>query len=199
MKTEHNEEPTRRQRAMARGAIILSLAMMSTLTVVALATPSRHAQYDMQAAKNRLKVISNAIQLYRQEYGYKPVEVRKCAADAGLPPSGLEIMDPNNNVDKPWHLALSQMQVPHPVKLFDNAVNHYLLVWPVPDHAIEGLDAMYRVRGEEMPIVADVNMNTSESISANGRIRALVLRLNGQIDEVTLDWSEDFPHNFLVK
>lgn len=149
----------------------------------------------MVAARQRLKKISIALQMYRQECGFKPIGLRTNAADAGLP-QGLELID-SELKNKPWHLKESDFQVANPVSVFKNAACHYLFLWPMPEHMINGLDKYYASKGEELPVIADINMNSDVQIGKPRTVHALILRLNGKIDECDVPWTNTFPLEFI--
>lgn len=175
--------------------IALGSAFSVAITAITFAMPPQ--DYDIAAAKKKLKRIYAAVKLYRKEHGFKAPEDRHSAEDAGLP-DGIDLFDPANK-HKPWYLSPTETQVATPVELLRRSKVHYLILWPNSDHSDKTLMDFYSKRGEDMPIIADINMNSDFDSTKNRRIHALILRLNGKIEKTTLEWSTNFPRCFLEK
>ncbi len=168
-----------------RVLLIGCVAALVTAGVTAFRNQSQG--YDYEASISKLRRIGQALQLYREEWGVKPVAERRTYSDAGLPPS-FTVLSSSAYSDKPWHLDKSVFRVASPQKPWDKSAMHFSPLY-LPEMAQRvGYADRYaqalQSRGEMLPVLADLNGNSVAEYAANRDLRAVVLRLNGSVEVV---------------
>ncbi len=152
--------------------------------------------YDWNASRANLVRIGQALQLYRSDYPPKVVRARRTRADAGLPPF-LEVLDarhyPNNSppwtVSKEFWFVNSRFYVGRSDQSQVSGFRYgtyYLLVGDGIELSLSApeLKDYWSQRGENVPIMLDLNMYTSAELSGSKRpLPVLVLRLDGRAEE----------------
>ncbi|MEW5882713.1 MAG: hypothetical protein AB1725_00625 [Armatimonadota bacterium] len=172
---------------------VISWRALLVGTVVAVAAAgitafrNQNQGYDYEASIAKLRRIGQALQLYRQEWGVKPMEERRTYSDAGLPPSLAVLYSPAYG-SKPWHIEKGYFKVAAPQKPFDKAAMHFVPLFLTEEFQRRGYPERYvealRGRGEMLPVFADLNANSVAEYAGNRNLRAVVLRLNGAVEVV---------------
>lgn len=169
-----------------RGLIVCVLVF--SIATIILALKSKSDTYDYDEAIAKLKTIGRALQIYRAEYGYLPPNERKNYSDAGLPPSLHVLLKKGYK----WSLSDSNkvFQLTQPALWRVGDDSHFLdLYWPEWGYKQLGdISFFFKGRGENLPILADDNMNSIEDyLTPGNHAKALILRLNGEVELVTFD------------
>jgi hypothetical protein len=177
---------------------ILAFTVGAAVFVYAFRPPQGVPDYDYVASIKKLERIGAALQVYRTNHAPKPVAQRSDANSAGLPSSIVHLCEKG----KPWTVSegMSAFQVKQFGRLYSATGCHFqMLYWPSKLTAQLGdLGVYLRERGEELPILADLNMNTIEEMSGpNDQLKAVVLRLNGKVEVVT--WDNMKPNDLFAK
>lgn len=134
----------------------------------------------------RLQRIGNALQIYRTEYGFKPVGERESYVDAGLPPS-YSVLGFSGHA---WSLedGMEAFKVAQPNWLHQGQgwLHFSQMYWGPEEYSVGGnLAPIFKGRGEKMPILADFNVESrSEMRDPKLLHKAAVLRLDGTVDVI---------------
>ena len=145
--------------------------------------------YDWEASRANLLVIGQAVQEYRRSHTVLPVADRRVAADAGLPPSLIMAL---LETGQPWSVAPARFKVNSFRQVSNPIRSDYNPLYGIGKARAHGPtpgvnEGVWAEVGERMPIVLDVNMYTDHHLMSAGPLRVLVLRLNGEVDEVLFD------------
>ena len=165
----------------AWSALVAATAVSASLPFVVAMTRSQ-PEYDYALSRHKLETIGRALQLYRQEYGIKPISERRDYSDAGLP----------------FHLR----QLAHPNRTHPIPVDSFFLPWDQAEGMASSFIQLYRPtgepgaqqyahlfasRGEKLPIFADLHMNGEAELTGKVPSKALILRLDGTVELVTTE------------
>jgi hypothetical protein len=141
--------------------------------------------YDYEASIAKLRRIGQALQLYREEWGVKPVAERRTYSDAGLPPFMLNLLTSPYRPEEGFEI----FRVAQPNSFSRSVGTHLYQVYippQMPDTAPTPADVFVR-RGESLPVLVDLNMNAKQE---PGRLKAIVLRLDGTVEVVSFVWAD---------
>ncbi|MEW5882712.1 MAG: hypothetical protein AB1725_00620 [Armatimonadota bacterium] len=141
--------------------------------------------YDYEASIAKLRRIGQALQLYRQEWGVKPVEERRTYSDAGLPPFMLNLLTSPYRPDEGFEI----FRVAQPNGFSRSVGTHLYQVYvppQIPGTVHIPADVFAR-RGESLPVLVDLNMNPKQD---PGRLEAIVLRLDGTVEVISFGWTD---------
>ena len=185
----------------ARTCIVLTGLVLATGGVLAwmnarsAAPAARQDPYDYETSIAKLKKIGQALQIYRAEYGFKPVAERKTYSDAGLPPSILVLA----KAGRIWSLPEGIATFTLPDARYDqgNPISFSSLYWgPEGNSEMFDLSAAYAERGERMPILADFH---PAMVAGRGAevVPAILLRLDGTV-EIT-QYNRKVPHDVYAR
>ncbi len=169
--------------------VLLIGCIAALVTAGVTAFRNQNQGYDYEASISKLRRIGQALQLYREEWGVKPVAERRTYSDAGLPPT---IALPAVLEGYAWSYpgGSELLRVAQPNGVFANMNVHFMQLYGPADREEAEKAAYYRLRGERLPIVADLNMNRGSDLAKNRAsrdLKAIVLRLDGSVDVVTFD------------
>ncbi len=175
---------------------VLLIGCVATLVTAGVtAFRNQNQGYDYESSISKLRRIGQALQLYREEWGVKPVGERENLSDAGLPPYGLyALMQPG----KPWSLPKDAFLLDQPHAGFEllHLPVHFMVMFPSFNG--DAPPSLLRERGEQLPIVADISMNSSEDLLRQPEdLEALVLRLDGSVELVR--WNKRVRFDLLRK
>jgi len=167
-------------------SLLLACFVTSATALGVSAWRSQGGEYDYDTAAEKLRRIGQALQLYREEYGVKPVVERKTPYDAGLPPN-LKVLARVQG--KRWSIpeGMSVFQSDQPNFLMQQIDNGYLHCVEYPHHpgSTHLPDNYWQIRGDRAPVLADINMNDADAFNNNPTsLRALILRLDGTVELV---------------
>ncbi|MEW5882710.1 MAG: hypothetical protein AB1725_00610 [Armatimonadota bacterium] len=141
--------------------------------------------YDYEASFAKLRRIGQALQLYRQEWGVKPVEERMHASDAGLPPK-LTVLSADPNA--PWYVPRDTFTVESPNEFSARFETHFQQsYWDAEwEKRLGSMAEFLTARGERLPILVDINGSTAADFVAmpEGGINYVILRLDGSVEVV---------------
>lgn len=175
------------QKNLARLAITISCLFLAYAAVAGGAMLLPKEPYRAEDSISKLKKIGVALQLYRAEYGFLPVAQRKTYSDAGLPPS---IATLTLVQGKPWSLPLSTFQIGNPITP-DISVHFRELYYAeeiAAKHKFPDIGYYLSHRGEELPVLQDMNYPDHELWSTNGvDFKTPVLRLDGTVELITVN------------
>lgn len=149
------------------------------------------ASYDWEGSRRNLEVIGRALQMYRESNGAKPTAARHSYVDAGMPPSLITILcTPGNRLVDDRYLFAKESRL-QPGEDRAQLGSNYIFVYDdIPFALTKGdLAKIWSSRGDEIPIMLDLNMHEGEYLSPRGwkgprEVSALVLRLGGRVDVV---------------
>jgi hypothetical protein len=167
---------------------VLLIGCIAALVIAGITAFRNQKQgYDYEASIAKLRRIGQALQLYREEWGVKPVAERRTYSDAGLPPSLAVLYSPAYS-SKPWHIEKDYFKVAAPQKPFDKSAMHFVPLYLTEEFQRRGYSERYvealRGRGEMLPVFADLNANSVAEYAGDRNLRAVVLRLNGAVEVV---------------
>lgn len=170
-----------RTRWAAKGLLIASFLVV--IFAGAMAFKGKKAVYDPAESEAKLRKIGAALQLYRAEFGYKPVAERNNYSDAGLPPSLPWLIQSGH----PWSLEWSDFQISDPRNVGFLPKSHFSSqYWDEGRYVRYGdLSPWFKSRGEQLIVLTDANYaprDTSQQFK-----QLLVLRLNGTVEVVSYD------------
>jgi|GEM_PF-3218017 len=180
---------TRTRRLLWRTMIVGLLLVYSIVGLRAVMSKMSYAeQYDLASSRRKLEAIGRALLIYREAHGVLPVPARVLPSDAALPPVLSRLAVPGFK----WSLAdeLASFQVSAPSRSFMQSKVHFTqLYWDIGtrDEKIEDLGVVLRQRGEEFPVLADLNGLRMNDYIGQHMSKVLVLRLNGNVDLVDFD------------
>ncbi|HWP31841.1 MAG TPA: hypothetical protein VNK96_09010 [Fimbriimonadales bacterium] len=146
--------------------------------------------YDINESIAKLKAIGKALQIYRAEYGYLPVEQRKNYSDAGLPPF---LSDALMDSGFAWSVPKDTFYLSHPndmhqgkclsfTQLYVDSMEDYESSYEYKKYG--DLRELYAKRGEALPILMDFNMLSGKEMAEMTKFPVLILRLNGEVEQV---------------
>jgi hypothetical protein len=167
-------------------------ALAATGIAFGLRSSSAPTEYDYETSIRKLRAIGAALQIYRQEYGYLEPALRRTSRDAGLPDSCVML----GQQGFAWSLregaqAFSVAKPSWPSGRTGSPF-HFTKLYISPPFETEHrtTSEWFARRGERLPIYADLNMNSIESRADkhNTMQRAIILRLNGEVEIVEFDW-----------
>ena len=187
------ENVTKAKAIFARTCIVLTGLVLATGGVLAWMNARSEAPaagqdpYDYETSIAKLKKIGQALQIYRAEYGFKPVAERKTYSDAGLPYALDVLAEPGHA----WSLPEGRSTFTLPGALYgDSWLNFGHLYWtPAGNSFLFDLAPNLARRGESLPILADFNpgMRLEGRADAPRMQPAVVLRLDGSVEVVVWD------------
>jgi len=188
------ENVTKAKAIFARTCIVLTGLVLATGGVLAWMNARSEAPatgqdpYDYETSIAKLKKIGQALQIYRAEYGFKPVAERKTYSDAGLPYALHVLARPGH----PWSLpdGMRTFHLPDARYGRDWEINFSHLYWRPEDYsALWDISANYSRRGENMPVLADFNPGCVTVTLPDEQPEgvAIVLRLDGSVEVVRYD------------
>jgi hypothetical protein len=170
------------RRHAAQACLVVSLFGLGWSVARSLPLAQESDDYDIELAASKLGQIGRALQIYRQEFGYKPVEERRRYWDAGLPPSLTVLAEPGHA----WSLkdGIATFKMPR-IRYGNPAFITFAFTYN-QDHAdMPELDPFLVSRGEALPILIDENVTPRADFFDRESSVALALRLNGQVDLIT--------------
>jgi hypothetical protein len=175
---------------------VLLIGCIAALVIAGItAFRNQNQGYDYQASIAKLRRIGQALQLYREEWGVKPVDERETISDTGLPPFGLYALTQPGN---PWSLPEEAFLLDQPHVGFEmlHLPVHFMVMFPSFNG--DAPRSLLRERGEQLPIVADISMNSSQDMLRHPEdLEALVLRLDGSVELVR--WNKRVRFDLLTK
>jgi len=192
------ENVTKAKAIFARTCIVLTGLVLATGGVLAWMNARSEAPaagqdpYDYETSIAKLKKIGQALQIYRAEYGFKPVAERKTYSDAGLPPSFDALAEPGHA----WSLpeGMEDLRLPGQRLPAEFAISFWSLYWQYEtDYPGPSQNDLYRSRGEQLIVLGDCNPVVGTPRGSRSEI--VVLRLDGTVDVLTYDKSD--PRAFL--
>jgi len=176
----------------ARTCIVLTGLVLATGGVLAwmnarsAAPAAGQDPYDYETSIAKLKKVGQALQIYRAEYGFKPVAERKTYSDAGLPPSMSVLAWAGHSWSLPG--GLDEFRVPNPSDAMPGPGSHFTEMYWKPSESLGDMTPYFASRGEDLPIMMDVNMNRARDLMDRSRqLPAVILRLSGKVDRITFD------------
>ncbi|HQU17453.1 MAG TPA: hypothetical protein PLA92_00195 [Fimbriimonadaceae bacterium] len=182
---------------------LLWRGLLVTFVIVAVAAFARtmssysNHDYDYEASRAKLLAIGRALQLYRAEVEVLPPAQRTKWSDAGLPLTCTILTLPG----KTWSLAegYQSFRVAKPNRGIENGAGakgtHFQRLYYDPRgyEKLGDISMFFSSRGEKLPSYADTNMNSIEDeVTPGKQLKALILRLNGEVDLVTYTMDERF-------
>lgn len=169
-------------RLVAQASLVASLVGIGWSLTKVIPTPQDSDTYDIELASSKLRQIGQALQVYRQEYGVKPVDERRRYWDAGLPPSMLVLAEPGHA----WSLpdGISTFRMPK-IRYGNPAFMTFAFTYNMQHANIPEVDSFLASRGEAVPILIDENVTPRAQFFAGETSIALALRLNGQVDIIS--------------
>jgi hypothetical protein len=179
---------------LQRSSLVLCGAgLLAGLTAIRPQSTWPNAPYDDAEALARLQRVSRSLQLYRAEYGHKPVEDWRTPWDAGLPPSPVTLVTPGHAWTLPngWRdLQPRDMGMEH----FCNMIG----LWPDPEdlakmkrHANwQDWETQLARFGTRLPIVADEQFGTQPNRSQPPMRDIRFVRWDGTIGTATVGEGE---------
>jgi|GEM_PF-4690623 len=144
--------------------------------------------YNEVEARAKLAKLANSIKLYRQEIGYGPIETWVTPADAGLPPNMMVLARPGHAWSLEGGMADLKLSTCWPNTMFMTQM-YPLPTLPLDSNAYWPLfmETLKR-RGDKTPLFVDGwygSQDKFKGLAANRQQAFLVIRLNGDLDEVT--------------
>jgi hypothetical protein len=167
--------------AAKRAAIVASLGLLLTSGLSAFG--GAKPDYDPVESRAKLEAIGRALQIYRQEYGVKPVGERRTMADAGMPRDVFVLAQPGHAWSLPDGEAtfkLSGVRIPHLGR--SDYFMPYLSGWMRGERG-DGYRALLSGRGESLIVMYDSHISVDSGLTPPAR-RVLVLRLGGTVEEI---------------
>ncbi|MCW5935902.1 MAG: hypothetical protein KIT11_01160 [Fimbriimonadaceae bacterium] len=161
-------------------------AAMAVVGVAFVATAAFRSpqQKDPKEAFEKLRRIGVALQLYRAEYGSKPIGERSCFADAGLPANIVTLTEPGHS----WTLPMSDFQLSY--SRYGDSSNQpefVALYWPQEFYSELGdISRYYAQRGDKLPILVDEDFNRKLPEGVFVR-KSPALRLDGSVGWIEYD------------
>lgn len=140
--------------------------------------------YSESESRQKLEAIGRALQIYRQDYGLKPVAERKTLADAGLPPYLTVLAQPGHSWSLPDGMETFSISHPRYSCDLDRHCPHFIVTaW--------GFDVskLLPVRGEDLVIGGDANFLDPANYY-QPTWQHMALRLNGTVDIVTFKFAD---------
>jgi hypothetical protein len=163
-------------------ALVATTAVCAAMPVLVAMKPQGRAEYDYALSRQKLETIGRALQLYRQEYGIKPVEDRRDFSDAGLPFYLIQLAHPNRSHPIPKDTFLM------PYDVGKNYASSFVQLYRVPGQPeFDVRSPLFAERGEKLAIFVDLNMNGEAEVTGKAPSKALVLRLDGTVDLVEVN------------
>lgn len=165
--------------------VTVCIGLIASFWIVSRGGAESQDGYPYQDSRRKLEAIGRALQIYRAEQIVKAPEYRVDFRDAGLPHSVLVLL----REGQPWTVEGGQdtLLVLFPNRVTDGLKSQFTkLYWPVEQYEKWGdLEPYFKERGEKLPILADLNMNSVEDmVKPNAVLKALILRLNGEVQIV---------------
>jgi hypothetical protein len=172
-----------------QATLLASLAALGFSVYTYASRPLANTQeYDPTESIAKLTEIGRALQIYRQEYGVKPVSVRRSFSDAGLPPNIFVLAHAGHK----WSLATGYQSFKLSNAVYLRSLDSsFLLTYRKYEEPDATLNSFFSSRGERLPILLDMNP-TPRVEHAQGRITAYALRLDGTVELIAFDRHEPF-------
>jgi len=151
------------------------------------------SRYDWARSRANLEVIGDALTRYRRKQKVKPPKLRKSAADAALPwdlKSALKLHEevwwtPRHNLPRAARTKTGSTL--HVASSYGFAYLNLTRRRP-PGERATWEDRAWSARGDDLPVLIDWNAYPTDALMAAGeegaKIRCLVLRLSGRVDEI---------------
>lgn len=159
--------------------------VVATALVLGVSAFQQNKPRDPEEAFDKLRRIGAALQLYRAEYGSKPVAERLTFSDAGLPPRWSVFLLPG----RPWTLSEKDFELSYAP---DKGIDFTTLYWRSSLYGELGdISGYYSSRGEDLPVMADEEFNKFLPVGEYVR-SSPVLRLCGTVELIRYD-SRDWP------
>lgn len=163
------------------------VAVISLLTTLAIALTMLRPTarlYDASEGQVKLRRIGVALQIYREEYGFKPSGQRKDFVDAGLPRVLTVLAKPGFN----WSLSggLDTFRVADPNEVVQGESVSFGHLYCPKDIAralgVSDMSHYFASRGDALPLLVDGNAQTIAERLSSPILEFTVLRLNGKVE-----------------
>ncbi len=165
--------------------VLLIGCIAALVTAGVTAFRNQNQGYDYEASISKLRRIGQALQLYREEWGVKPVAERTHASDAGLPPN-IEVLSSNPNA--PWYVPRETFRVASPNEFSARSEIHFQQTyWGTElEKQLGPMAEFLTARGERLPILVDINSASAAEFVGTRKdgINYVVLRLDGSVEVV---------------
>lgn len=165
------------------GCVIGVAGFMTPKPGTASAGRSQERTYDAAVSRANLQRIHQALMLYRQEYGVKPVAEWRTIADAGVPPHPFVLAQEGFAWTIPFETFQIEGSDHHSPGGKPHVFGSYFLDRTMVDDRYAAKLERYLHRGESLIYLWDSHYSPEKELR-NDSWNTLVLRLNGTIEVV---------------
>jgi hypothetical protein len=144
--------------------------------------------YKWEQARKNLESIGRLVQIERQKTKLKPQAEWKSAPDTGL--TGVALQRIVSALPENVRFVEGRVWPPPDIMQRGKILTQYKVIYNGMTDVLDEkeMDSVWSLRGEELPIIMDDAMYSPQHVArAEGRVKVLVLRLNGRVDEVYIE------------